>query len=128
MTAAAFPQPPRRDEPNFDDWLFRFWRAVVDGGLVASSGSGSGTTTTETPTAHTALSSLNTSQYTHLTALQARDLTDGGDSALHYHAADCDRANHTGTQASSTISDFATAVQAQVAQFSGALEAQVFGS
>jgi len=40
------------------------------------------------------------------------DLTDGGDSALHYHAADRDRANHTGTQLASTISDFDTAVGA----------------
>jgi hypothetical protein len=37
------------------------------------------------------------------------DLTDGGDSALHYHAADRDRASHTGTQPRSSISDFAHA-------------------
>lgn len=40
----------------------------------------------------------------------ATDLTDGGDSALHYHATDRDRANHTGTQTASTISDFDTEV------------------
>lgn len=33
------------------------------------------------------------------------DLTDGGDSTLHYHASDRNRANHTGTQTSATISD-----------------------
>lgn len=38
-----------------------------------------------------------------LTSTQIADLTDGGDSALHFHAADRSRANHTGTQALSTI-------------------------
>lgn len=41
----------------------------------------------------------------HLTNAQATDLTDGGDSAAHFHSADRARANHTGTQAYSTISD-----------------------
>lgn len=31
------------------------------------------------------------------------DLTDGGDSTLHYHNTDRDRTNHTGTQAHTTI-------------------------
>lgn len=56
----------------------------------------------------------------HLTATQASavasfdsvkwtDLTDEGDSTLHYHAADRARANHTGTQTLATISDAGTA-------------------
>lgn len=40
----------------------------------------------------------------------ATDLTDGGNSSLHYHSADRNRANHTGTQTASTISDFDTEV------------------
>lgn len=40
----------------------------------------------------------------------ATDLTDGGDSTLHYHLADRNRSNHTGTQTASTISDFDTEV------------------
>jgi hypothetical protein len=40
----------------------------------------------------------------------ATDLTDSGDTALHYHAADRSRANHTGTQTAATISDFDTEV------------------
>lgn len=40
----------------------------------------------------------------------ATDLTDGGDSTLHYHASDRARSNHTGTQTASTISDFDTEV------------------
>jgi len=34
------------------------------------------------------------------------NLTDNGETTLHYHASDRDRANHTGTQTASTISDF----------------------
>lgn len=36
------------------------------------------------------------------------DLTDAGDSTLHFHASDRARANHTGTQTMSTISDLPT--------------------
>jgi hypothetical protein len=43
------------------------------------------------------------------------DLTDGGDSSLHYHSADRSRSNHTGTQAASTVSDFSEAVDDRVA-------------
>lgn len=42
-------------------------------------------------------------------AANMTDLTDGGDSTLHYHATDRARANHTGTQALSTIADTGTA-------------------
>lgn len=47
----------------------------------------------------------------HLNSTQKTDLTDGGDSTLHYHATDRARANHTGTQTASTISDFNEAAQ-----------------
>ena len=40
----------------------------------------------------------------------ATDLTDGGDTTLHYHASDRDRTNHTGTQAISTVSGLQTAL------------------
>ena len=46
----------------------------------------------------------------HLTSVQHTDLTDGNNSDLHYHDSDRDRANHTGTQTASTISDFDTEV------------------
>lgn len=45
-----------------------------------------------------------------LTSVQKTDLTDAGDSTLHYHASDRSRANHTGTQTAATISDFDTEV------------------
>jgi uncharacterized protein (DUF849 family) len=68
-----------------------------------------------------------------LTATQAEDLTDGGDSTLHYHAEDRDRQNHTGTQTVDTISDFTASVLALASTVassssSGPLEAQIFGS
>lgn len=46
----------------------------------------------------------------NISDVNATDLTDAGDSTLHYHAADRARANHTGQQTASTISDFDTEV------------------
>ena len=46
----------------------------------------------------------------NISDVNATDLTDAGDSSLHYHSADRNRANHTGTQTASTISDFDTEV------------------
>ena len=60
---------------------------------------------------HAALSNLNSTTHSHLTATQLTDLTDSGDSTLHFHSADRVRSNHTGTQLSSTISDFIEAAQ-----------------
>ena len=124
MAETNFPQPPRSSERNFDDWLFRFWKYVTEGTGGASGGSTSAETAT--PTAHSSLSGLNTSEYTHLSAINAGDLTDGGDSNLHFHSADRSRENHSGTQSSSTISDFDSAVQASLSQRNPVLEAQVF--
>ena len=73
----------------------------------------------EAPTAHTHTHNSTTSiqggasaQYYHLTSAQHTDLTDAGASALHYHTADRARADHTGTQLHTTISDFDSGVQA----------------
>ncbi len=41
-------------------------------------------------------------------------LDDGGDTTLHYHSADRSRANHTGTQTASTISDFSASVDGRI--------------
>ncbi len=50
-----------------------------------------------------------------MTASDLNSLDDGADTTLHFHAADRARANHTGTQLASTISDFNTAADARVA-------------
>jgi len=54
-------------------------------------------------------------EYYHLTSTQHTDLTDTGDSTLHYHSSDRNRANHTGSQAYTTITDFIETVQDTVA-------------
>lgn len=54
--------------------------------------------------------SVNTGEANNISDIDATDLTDSGETALHYHDSDRDRANHTGTQAVSTISDFDTEV------------------
>lgn len=53
------------------------------------------------------------------------DLTDAGDSTLHFHAADRARANHTGTQAFSTISDAAATVYTPTRSAEANLDANV---
>lgn len=53
----------------------------------------------------------NGPEYYHFTGAQYTDLTDGLDSSLHYHSTDRNRANHTGTQLASTISDFDNSVK-----------------
>lgn len=46
---------------------------------------------------HSGLADLNSTTYYHLTQANHTDLTDAGDSALHYHSTDRDSANFTGT-------------------------------
>ena len=50
-------------------------------------------------------------EYYHLTLSQHSGLTGAGDTSLHYHSTDRNRANHTGNQLASTISDWDAAVQ-----------------
>jgi hypothetical protein len=64
----------------------------------------------DAPTAHTHLLA-NVTDVT-ITAANLNSLDDGVDSTLHFHATDRARANHTGTQLASTISDFASTVLA----------------
>lgn len=60
-----------------------------------------------------------------LTSGEKTDLTDGNDSTAHFHAADRNRANHTGTQTLSTISDAGTAASRAVPSSGDATSAQV---
>ena len=59
---------------------------------------------------HATLTNLNSTSYTHLSAVNATDLTDAGDTDLHYHSSDRNRANHTGSQAISTVTGLQTAL------------------
>ncbi|WPZ08777.1 hypothetical protein [Roseivirga spongicola] len=54
------------------------------------------------------------SEANNISDANATDLTDGGDSSLHYHSSDRDRANHTGSQAISTVSGLQTALESKL--------------
>ncbi len=59
------------------------------------------------------LSTINVAdgaEVNNISDANVNDLTDSNDTSLHYHSADRDRSNHTGTQPASTISDFDTEV------------------
>ena len=66
----------------------------------------------DAPTAHTH-TLANITDVT-MTVANLNSLDDGVNSTLHFHNTDRDRANHTGTQSSTTISDFAEAVDDRV--------------
>lgn len=83
MPLPTLAPPPRRDNPGFDQWVTSLYQRLT--ALQASIDDENGRSV--------------------LTPAQVTDLTDGGDSSLHYHDADRARANHTGTQLASTISD-----------------------
>ena len=90
--------------------MYLLWKGLTATGQIlwdTISFSGSNITDIETRN-HADLQNINTSSYTHLTAANHTDLTDGGDTTLHYHAADRARANHTGTQTLASISDAGT--------------------
>jgi hypothetical protein len=67
----------------------------------------------DAPTAHTH-TLANVTDVT-MTVANLNSLDDGVNSTLHFHNTDRDRANHTGTQTASTISDFSEAVDDRVA-------------
>lgn len=67
----------------------------------------------DAPTAHTHLLAAGATDVT-VTAANLNILDDGLNTTLHFHDADRARANHTGSQLASTISDFAATVRATV--------------
>lgn len=68
----------------------------------------------DAPTAHTHLLVAGATDVT-ITAANLNTLDDGVNTALHFHDTDRARANHTGTQASTTILNFAADVAATAA-------------
>lgn len=77
------PPPPSNDIKGsaWQDWFYKITKAlgsVLHNDLTDLQGGTAG-------------------QYYHLTAAQLTDLTDAGDSILHFHASDRDSANFTGT-------------------------------
>ena len=90
--------------------MYLLWKGLTAQGQILWDSldfGGSNLTDIETRN-HADLQNLDTTNYAHLTAAEVVDLTDGGDTTLHYHAADRARANHTGTQTLASISDAGT--------------------
>lgn len=121
-------RPPSSGEPKLDIWLLRLWKQFRgDEEAPEDTPLGDAGAVNAGDISHVSLSNLNSATYTHLTSTQANGLTSNNNTTLHYHSADRDRANHTGTQTASTISDFTAAVQAVAVSNNSVLEAQVFG-
>lgn len=125
---ATLPPPPINDKPGSFTWL-EWYRQLRN--YISTSGSVpwyiinfSGSNITDLAIReHNSLQALQggtAGEMYHLTAARHTDLTDGGDSALHYHATDRDRANHTGTQAHTTITGLGP-LATQAAGYSGTI-------
>lgn len=116
---STFPQPPLNDASSQLSRPWHLWYDRLSKFLANTAGlipwtsiSKAGSNLTEITTRnHADLQNINTATYTHLTATDHTDLTDSGNSALHFHSSDRARANHTGTQLATTISDFTEAAQ-----------------
>ena len=96
MAATRPPIPWDRPSMSFEwvDWYTKL-RNIID----------------ESALDHNALLNLQggvATQYYHLTAAQHTGLIGGNNTTLHFHDADRNRANHTGTQAWSTIASTPT--------------------
>lgn len=89
----ANPLPPMPRDPIGENHKWREWFNIVRNSIVGVAGS--------VPTLHNSLTDIqggtSTERY-HLTQAQQVDLTDAGDSTLHYHSTDRDSDNFTGTE------------------------------
>lgn len=100
------PPPPTAEDKTFtQDWYIRVRNTINKLGSSITwaflDKTGSKLTDIETRN-HSDLQNIQGGTH-HLSSTDYTDLTDAGNSALHYHSTDRDRANHTGTQAHTTI-------------------------
>lgn len=99
------PPPPTNDAPGSVAWLewFRKVREYVSTtgsipwSIINFTGSKLSNIASRSHQVLQALQGGTTGEYYHLTSAHHTDLTDAGDSTLHYHAKDRDSANFTGT-------------------------------
>lgn len=86
-------ESPRQWNSWFEEVRARINELVANAssttGTLWSSVNKSGSNLTDLETRnHSDLQNINSATYTHLTKVQADDLTDAGDSSLHYHLSD----------------------------------------
>jgi hypothetical protein len=89
-------KPPLKEDnfsPAFQRWLAKVHELLAPisttGLMLWASVSKVGSSLTDLATRnHSDLQNINSETYTHLSSTNATDLTDGGDSTLHYHASD----------------------------------------
>ena len=99
------PPPNGGDESTQQDWFVRIRNAInklgtsITWAILDKTGSNLTDIVTRN---HSDLQNIQGGTH-HLSSTDYTDLTDGGNTSLHYHSADRDRANHTGTQAHTTI-------------------------
>lgn len=103
MSQVPLAPPPPTGGP-IDNWLFLLWRRLTQAGQILwSSLDFTGSNLTDLATRnHNDLQNIAggaSNDYSHLTSAQLTDLTDAGDSTLHYHATDRALGNATGTLA-----------------------------
>ena len=124
--ASGLPPPPVNDQPGSFAWL-EWYRQLRN--YVSTSGSVpwyiinfSGSNLTDLATRlHNNLQGLQggtSGEQYHLTATQHNDIINGTNTTLHYHDSDRNRANHTGTQAHTTITGLGP-LATQAAGFTG---------
>jgi microcystin-dependent protein len=87
MSQVPLAPPPPTGGP-LDGWLYLLWRRLTQAGQVLwASLDFTGSNLTDIATRdHADLQNLNTASYSHLTATQLTDLTDGGVTTLHSHS------------------------------------------
>ena len=84
------PPPPQSNDLRsspWQDWFYKLGDSLTRAASIAWNAldfTGSNLTDLETRN-HADLQNINTASYTHLTSIQATDLTDGGETALHKH-------------------------------------------
>lgn len=104
MTQVPLAPPPPGQDPITGKWLYLLWRRLTQAGQILwGSLDFTGSNLTDLATRnHNDLQNIaggSSNDYSHLTSAQLTDLTDAGDSTLHYHATDRELGNATGTLA-----------------------------
>lgn len=102
MTQVPLAPPPPGKDPIQDRWMYLLWKRIGSTGQLLwsyLSFTGSNLTDIETRN-HNDLQNIAggaSNDYSHLTAAQLTDLTDAGESSLHYHPYALTKNSNAGT-------------------------------